>query len=51
MRWINARPGRRARFVLGAIPFAIGAAAYAAVSAARRAENPADKLFPPLPEI
>ena len=51
MRWINARPGRRGRIVLGAIPFVIVAVAYAAVSAARRAENPNDKLFPPLPEI
>lgn len=51
MRWINARPSRRGRLVLGAIPFVVVAVAYVATSAARRAENPNDKLFPPLSEI
>ncbi len=51
MRWVNARPGRRGRLVLGALPFVAVAVAYAVTSAVRRAENPADKLFPPLDEI
>lgn len=51
MRWINARPSRRGRLVLGALPFVAVAVAYAATSAVRRAENPSDKLFPPLSEI
>ena len=51
MRWVNARPGRRGRLVLGALPFVAVAVAYAVTSAVRRAENPADKLFPPLAEI
>lgn len=51
MRWINARPSRRGRLVLGALPFVVAAVAYLVTSAVRRADNPNDKLFPPPSEI
>ena len=48
MRLINRRPSRPARVALGALPFLLALGAYMAASAARRAENPADKLLPSL---
>lgn len=46
MRWINRRPGRPLGLLLAAAPFVAVALAYAAASAIRRAENPADRLLP-----
>lgn len=46
MRWINRRPGRTLGAFLALVPFVILMLAYAAGSAARRAENPADRLLP-----
>lgn len=48
MRLINLRPDRGARVLLAALPFVLLAAAYLIGSAARLAENPADKLLPSL---
>jgi NitT/TauT family transport system permease protein len=48
MRLINRHPDRQARILLGALPFAMLGLAYLAGSAARLAENPADKLLPSL---
>jgi NitT/TauT family transport system permease protein len=48
MRLINQRPGPRARFLLGAVPFAVLAGVYAVASHLRLADNPADKILPSL---
>lgn len=47
-RWINRSPGRANRVLMGALPFVILLTIYSIASAARRAENPADKLLPSL---
>jgi NitT/TauT family transport system permease protein len=46
MRLINRRPGRGLALVLALIPFALAVLAYSLGSAARLAENPADRLLP-----
>ena len=46
MRWINRRPSRPLAALLAASPFVLTLIAYALGSAARRAENPNDKLLP-----
>jgi NitT/TauT family transport system permease protein len=46
VRLVNARPGRGAAVVLGALPIVAIAAVYLAASAQRLAENPNDKLLP-----
>jgi len=46
MRIINRRPTRTVAFLLMLIPFVLALVAYSFGSAARRAENPADKLLP-----
>jgi NitT/TauT family transport system permease protein len=45
-RLINQRPGRAGIIYLGALPFLLLLLLYAFASAARRAENPDDKLLP-----
>jgi NitT/TauT family transport system permease protein len=47
-RIINRRPSRGSALFWGALPFAAAAAAYGTASAMRLAENPNDKLLPPL---
>ncbi|CAO3358434.1 ABC transporter permease [Azospirillum melinis] len=47
-RIINRRPGREGIVFWGALPFLGAATLYAVASALRLAENPADKLLPPL---
>ncbi|HEY0833372.1 MAG TPA: ABC transporter permease [Azospirillum sp.] len=47
-RVINRRPGRGGVLFWGALPFLAACAAYAVASALRLAENPNDKLLPPL---
>jgi NitT/TauT family transport system permease protein len=47
-RIINRRPGRGGIVFWGALPFLGAAALYAVASALRLAENPNDKLLPPL---
>ncbi|MCA6286754.1 MAG: ABC transporter permease, partial [Phenylobacterium sp.] len=47
-RLVNIRPGPGSRVFLGAAPLALAALAYLVASAARHAENPSDKLLPPL---
>ncbi|HYH22295.1 MAG TPA: ABC transporter permease subunit [Azospirillum sp.] len=47
-RIINRRPGRGGVLFWGALPFLAACAAYAVASALRLAENPNDKLLPPL---
>ncbi|ROT97792.1 ABC transporter permease [Histidinibacterium lentulum] len=46
MRLINRRPGPPAVAALAALPFVAVALIYASASAARRAENPQDRLLP-----
>ncbi len=46
MRWVTAKPGRGATFLLGALPLAALAIAYIIAAAARHAANPADKILP-----
>ncbi len=48
MRLINRRPDRTAMLALAMLPFALVILAYVLGSAARLAENPADKLLPSL---
>jgi NitT/TauT family transport system permease protein len=48
MRWINHRPSRTTALVLAISPFLLVLLAYAIGSAARLADNPADKLLPGL---
>jgi NitT/TauT family transport system permease protein len=45
-RLVNLQPRRGAAIVLAALPFVLLVATYAVASAARLAENPADKLLP-----
>ncbi len=47
-RLVNIRPGRGGKVFLGAAPLALVAIGYVVASAARQAENPADKLLPPV---
>lgn len=47
-RVINRRPGRGGFLFWSALPFAAAAATYAVASALRLAENPGDRLLPPL---
>jgi NitT/TauT family transport system permease protein len=51
MRLINRRPGRGGRRVLALLPFIVTLLVYVVASAARRAENPDDKLLPSLSAI
>ncbi|MEO0822015.1 MAG: ABC transporter permease [Pseudomonadota bacterium] len=51
MRWINRRPGPPFGAALAIVPFLLLIIAYAVASDIRRAENPADKLLPSLPQI
>lgn len=51
MRLINKVPGRRSRLLLGGLPFVLLMVAYAIGSAIRRADNPSDKLLPPLDQM
>ena len=48
MRLINRTLSRRARIVLGGVPFALLIGGYAIASHLRRLENPQDKLLPSL---
>lgn len=43
---IHARPGNRARWILGAAPFVLAVGVYLGASGARLRENPQDKLLP-----
>ncbi|MBI4425252.1 MAG: ABC transporter permease [Elusimicrobia bacterium] len=43
---IHARPGGRARWLLGAVPFVLAVALYLGASRARLRDNPQDKLLP-----
>ncbi len=45
-RFVNRRPGRQARLLIGLLPFVLLLLAYQVASSARLAENPADKLLP-----
>ena len=47
-RLVNIRPARGGKVFLGAAPLALVAIGYVVASAARQAENPADKLLPPV---
>jgi NitT/TauT family transport system permease protein len=51
MSYSNRKIAPWVRIVLGALPFAALAAAYAVGSHVRRTENPSDKLLPPLGEM
>ena len=46
MRWVNRRPRRGNRMLLGAIPIILLIVLYLAVAGARHAVNPADKILP-----
>lgn len=46
MRWVTFSPGRRGSLLLGAAPLLVLALGYVIASAARHAENPADKILP-----
>ena len=46
MRWVTAKPGRGAAFLLGAAPLAALAVTYVIAAAARNAANPSDKILP-----
>ena len=48
---MNIVPGRGSRLVLALVPFFIIALVYLVGSAERRAENPEDKLLPPVAEM
>jgi NitT/TauT family transport system permease protein len=48
MRLINRKPDAGTRVILAALPFVLVVLAYVLGSAARLAENPADKLLPSL---
>ncbi|MGQ0531038.1 MAG: ABC transporter permease [Panacagrimonas sp.] len=50
-RLMNIEPGRRYRWLLALLPFALLVLIYLAGSAQRRAENPDDKLLPPFSEM
>ncbi len=51
MRLINRRPDRTAALLLAMLPFVLVLIAYILGSAARLADNPADKLLPSLATI
>ena len=46
MRWVTASPGRGRGALLGALPLLVLAIGYIIASAARHADNPADKILP-----
>jgi len=46
MRWVTAAPSRRGALLMGALPLAVLALGYVIASAARHAENAADKILP-----
>ena len=48
---MNRTPGRSARLLLALLPFVLIALIYVVSSAERRAENPNDKLLPPVSEM
>jgi len=48
---MNITPGRGSRLVLALVPFLIIALVYVVGSAERRADNPNDKLLPPISEM
>jgi NitT/TauT family transport system permease protein len=48
MRWINHRPSKMTALMLALLPFVLVLIAYGLGSAARLADNPADKLLPGL---
>jgi NitT/TauT family transport system permease protein len=48
---MNMAPGRSARLLLALLPFALIALLYVVSSAERRADNPNDKLLPPVSEM
>jgi NitT/TauT family transport system permease protein len=48
---MNILPGRGSRLLLALLPFVLIALIYVAQSAQRRAENPNDKLLPPVSEM
>ena len=48
---MNIVPGRVSRLLLAAVPFFLLALVYVVGSAERRAENPDDKLLPPISEM
>src|SRR5262245_14260823 len=50
-RAMNIAPSREGRLVLALLPFALIALFYVIGSAERRAENPNDKLLPPVSEM
>jgi NitT/TauT family transport system permease protein len=50
-RAMNVRPARGGRLLLAIIPFVLLAFVYVLGSAERRAENPNDKLLPPVSEM
>ena len=50
-RVMNIVPGRVSRLLLAAVPFVLLALVYVVGSAERRAENPDDKLLPPVSEL
>jgi NitT/TauT family transport system permease protein len=50
-RAMNIAPGRGGRLVLALLPFALIALVYVMGSAERRAQNPNDKLLPPVSEM
>src|SRR5262245_62863305 len=50
-RAMNIVPGRAGRLVLALLPFALVALVYVVGSAERRAQNPNDKLLPPVSEM
>ena len=46
MRWVTAQPRRGRAAFIGAVPLAVLAIGYTIASAARHADNPADKILP-----
>lgn len=46
MRWVTAAPSRRGALLMGTLPLAVLALGYVIASAARHAENAADKILP-----
>src|SRR5688572_22926037 len=48
---MNIAPGRANRLLLALVPFVLIAVIYVVASAERRAENPDDKLLPPVSEM
>lgn len=51
MRLINRKPARTTALALAALPFVAALVTYSVASHYRRAENPADKLLPPLDQM